>query len=336
VVPDPIVPDVQAAAPSAAVVSAFDPSADPLESLSATELQTWRTTGAMPDAKPSTPPADSSPAPAVQDPPASTDASPEAASEPADPVSAKTKTRIDELLADRARERDRAERAEQRARDLEARHRQPPPDARPAAPSPAPAGLVKPDPETFAYGTADPAYLEALTDYKVALADQTRRAEWTEGQRQERAREESARVIKAFESRAAEARSKHADFDAVALLAPTEIPQGSAADLWVLEDEAGAEILYHLQQPANAGERRRILSLSPREQLKELVRLGDRLSGAAPAARSTNAPPPPPTVPTRATPADPVERALAMGDSDAATAAYIKAQNARDLAARKR
>jgi hypothetical protein len=126
-------------------------------------------------------------------------------------------------------------------------------------------------------------------------------------------------VIQAFEGRAAEARTKHADFDAVALLAPTEIPQGSAADLWVMEDEAGAEILYHLQQPANAAERRRILSLSPREQLKELVRLGDRLTSPAPAARSTQAPPPPATLSTRATPADPVERALALGDSDDAT-----------------
>jgi hypothetical protein len=78
----------------------------------------------------------------------------------------------------------------------------------------------------------------------------------------------------------------------------------------VLEDEAGAEILYHLQQPANAGERRRILALGPREQLKELIRLGDRLTAdagspihqrAAAAAHVAHAP----------SPADPVERALA-------------------------
>jgi hypothetical protein len=330
-VPDPIVaPDAQPAAPSAAVPS-IDPSADPLESLSGAELQTWRQTGAMPEPKPATPKADSSPAPAVETSPASTDASPVAASEPAD-YKAKTKARIDELLAKSAREEERANRAEQRARELEARQRQPHADATPAASSPAPAGLVKPDPESFAYGTADPAYLEALTDYKVAVADQTRRTEWEERQRQNAAREESTRVIQAFEGRAAEARTKHADFDAVALLAPTEIPQGSAADLWVMEDEAGAEILYHLQQPANAAERRRILSLSPREQLKELVRLGDRLTSPAPAARSTQAPPPPATLSTRPTPADPVERALALGDSDEGNAAYIRAQNARDLA----
>lgn len=336
--PDPIVPDAQPAASSAApAVASLDSLADPLESLSAADLQTWRSTGKMPSDTPVTPPADSSPAAPVQEPAASTDATPVAASEPADPVSAKTKARMDELLADRARERDRAERAERRAAELEARHRPPAPDARPAASSPAPAGLVKPDPETFPYGTADPAYLEALTDYKVAVANHQQRQAWEQQQQQARARGEAERVRTAFESRAAEARAKHQDFDAVAMLAPTEIPPGSAADLWVLEDEAGAEILYHLQQPANAGERRRILNLGPREQLKELVRLGDRLTGSAPAVRTTTqAPPPPSTLPTRATPGDPVERALAMGDSDEATAAYIKAQNARDLAARKR
>ena len=332
--PDPIVvPDGQPAASSAAAVPQLDPSSDPLEALSASDLQTWRETGAMPEVK--TVPAASSAATAVQDPPASTDALSVAASEPADPIKAQTKARMDELIAERARERERADRAERRLADLD-RQRQPPQDARPAASSPAPTGLVKPNPETFPYGTADPGYLEALTDYKVVIADQARRAEWMQSQQQDRARAESERVVRAFEGKAAEARTKHADFDAVALLAPTDIPPGSAADLWVLEDETGAEILYHLQQPANAGERRRILNLGPREQLKELVRLGDRLSGAAPAARSTQAPPPPNVLATRATPADPVERALAMGDGDDATAAYIKAQNARDLAARKR
>jgi hypothetical protein len=104
--------------------------------------------------------------------------------------------------------------------------------------------------------------------------------------------------------------------------------------LFVVEHPSGAEILYHLQQPANAGERRRILNLPVLDQLTELVRLGDRLTGSAPAARSTHAPPPPPTLSTRATPADPVERALAI-DGDEGTAAYIRAQNAREMARRK-
>lgn len=311
--------------------------ADPLDRLSETDLQAWRVDGKLPAERPTpTPDADSSPAePAAQV--ASTDASSSPASEAGTPRPdpRATENRVPELLADRKRERDRAERAE---RELDAirRQHQPQADARPAASSAAPAGLVKPDPETFPYGTADPGYLEALTDYKVAQTLAAERATWEQGQVAARQRDDHTRVMTAFAEKTEAARGRHADFDAVALQAPTEIPQGSAADLWILEDEAGAEILYHLQQPAQTAERRRILALPPREQLKELVRLGDRLTATDPPARSTTAPPPPPILSTRATPADPVDRALADGTGDDATGAYIAAQNKRDLARLKR
>jgi len=328
-VPDPIVAPLDAT--PAASSPAPDPTpdaSDPTAGLTDVETHAWRMTGKRPTQSPVTDAAAaSSPAEPVV-PAASTDAIPQAASEPAAPIKATTKARIDEVLAERARERDRADRAEQRARELEARLTQPPTDVRPAASSPAPAGLVAPDPETYPYGIGDPEYLKALTAHAVATTLATERAAWDEGQRQARARDESTRVIQAFEGKAAEARTKHPDFDAVALLAPTEIPQGSAADLWVLEDDAGAEILYHLQQPANAGERRRILALGPREQLKALVRLGDRLTGPAPAPRSTTAPAPAPVLGSRATPGDAVERAIRDDD----TAAYNREMNARDLA----
>lgn len=325
--PDPIV-DAAAASSPAADLPSVDPS-DTIAAMSETERHDWRMTGKLPDAKDPTPPADSSPAEPVEQ-VASTDAAVEATTEvaAADPIKAKTKARIDEVLAGQARERARAERAEAHIRDLEARSHQPPPDARPAASSAAPAGLVKPDPAAFDYGTSDPAYLEALTDYKVAVSVAQQREAWDQHAQHVRAFEESTRVITAFEQKAAQARQAHPDFDVVAMLAPTEIQPGTAADLWVLEDEAGAEILYHLQQPAHAAERRRILAMDPRSQLKELVRLGDRLTAQPPTARSTQAPPPPPTLSTRATPGDPVERAIRDGD----TAAYNKHMNERELA----
>jgi hypothetical protein len=336
-VPDPIVAaDALPAASSAAVdLSSAEPT-DALDALSVPELQAWRETGAMPGSSPVTDAAAaSSPAPAVKDQPASTDAPAQAASEPAVPATPGADKRIPELLRDRAQATERAERAERRLADLN-RPRQPIADARPAASSAAPAGLVKPDPATFPYGTADPGYLEALTDFKVAATLATKQAEWDAGQREARGREEVRRVATAFEAKAATARTRHADFDAVALLAPTEIPQGSAVDLFILEAPTGAEVLYHLQQTGNATERTRILRLGPLEQLTELIRLGDRLTAAAPAARSTQAPPPPPVLSTRATPGDAVERALAMGDSDESTGAYNAAANARDMARLKR
>lgn len=322
--------DAQPAASSPAP-EIFTSAADQLASLSADDLHKWRMDGKLPTERPIETPADSSPAAVVEDQPASTDASLVAASEPAEPaLKAKTKARIDELLAKSAREAERAERAERRAADLEARLQ--PSQTRPAASSPAPAGPVEPNPEAFPYGTADPGYVKAMAKYEANALIQSERQAFADHQRDVAARAESQRVWDAFNEKAAVAREKHADFDAVALQAPTEIQRDSLADLWVREDDAGAEILYHLQQPANAAERRRILALPYNKQIKELVRLGDRLTGDVPAARSTNAPPPPPALRTRATPGDPVESALKSRDY----AAYKRAADERDIAAGKR
>lgn len=341
--PDPVpAPDARPAPSSSAPASAADPAPETpidLDALSATDLQTWRMTGKGPDST-QAPPADPPPATAVQDQPVSTETPPApaaaAASEPAAPAKG-AEARIPELLADRARERERAERAERRLAELERARTQPPaPGARPAASPPAAGDPVRPDPEAFPYGTADPGYIEAVTDYKVAVAlqqvESTRAAE----QAQQRLREEGRALATAFEQKAAKVREAHPDFDDVALKAPSEIPPGSPTDLWILEDAAGAEILYHLQQPANAAERRRILALPAREQLVELVRLGDRLTAPPPAPRSTQAPPPGPTLPSRGSTPDPVERALAAGTDDASTGAYIEAANRRDMARLKR
>lgn len=333
--PDPIVPDAIPAGSSPAAESA--PASDPLDALSASELQTWRETGDMPSTSPVTDAAAaSSTAPAVKDQPASTDAPAQAASEPAASPTPGADKRIPELLRDRAAEKDRADRAERRLAEIERARTQPPPDARPAASSAAPAGLVEPSADDFPFGSADPGYVKAVAKYEAAQFIAGERATFEEGQRQARARDEAARVMQGFEERRTAAKARHADFDAVAMLAPTEIPQGSALDLFILEDPSGAEVLYHLQLPANAAERTRISRLAPLDQIKEAVRLGDRLTAAEPATRSTQAPPPPPTLSTRATPGDAAERALAMGDGDDATGSWMAAENARDLARLKR
>jgi hypothetical protein len=333
-VSDPIVADALPAGSSpAADPSPVEPS-DSLSALSETELDTWKRTGDLPD--PSSPVTDADAASSTAQPASAPAASTDARTQPAgsDPAASPTPgadKRIPELLRDRALERERGDRLERELRDIKART-QPSPDARPAASSAAPAGLVEPDPEAFPYGTSDPGYVRAVAKYEAAAFVAAERATWEHGQQEQRAREESTRVITAFEQKAAAARAKHPDFDAVAMLAPTEIQPGSAADLWVLEDEAGAEILYHLQQPQNTAERKRILSLGPREQLKALVLLGDRLTADPAAARSTHAPPPPPTLSTRATPGDAVERAIRDDD----TGAYNAEMNARELARLKR
>jgi hypothetical protein len=340
--PDPVpAPDARPAPSSSAPAPAAAPAPETidLDTLNESDLQAWRMTGKVPDST-QAPPADPPPATAVEEQPVSTETPPvpaaAAASEPAAPAKG-AEARIPELLADRARERERAERAERRLAELE-RARQTPPasGATPAASPPATGEPVRPDPEAFAYGTADPGYIEAVADYKVAVALANDRAARAAEHAQQRLREDGRALATAFEAKAAKVRAAHPDFDDVALKAPSEIPPGSPTDLWILEDPAGAEILYHLQQPANAAERRRILALPAREQLVELVRLGDRLTAPPPAPRPTGAPPPPATLPSRGTTPDPVERALAAGTDDASTKAYMEAANRREMARLKR
>jgi hypothetical protein len=300
------------------------PSPVALESLTETQLHDWKMTGALPDSTSvTTPPADSSPATPGSGPAGSTDPLPQSAASAAAATRKGADARIPELLADRAKERARAEAAERRLLELERAAFGPPPrpDARPAASSPAPAPDDGPDPDTFPYGTSDPAYLKALAAHTVAhtLGEERQKAA---------ALDQGRRIVAGFQVRADTLRQKYPDFDAVALHTPTDIRPGSVVDRFVLEHAAGADVLYHLHQPANAGERARILGMRDElAQTEALIRLGDRLTQPA-GARSTHAPDPPVVLPSRATPGDAVERALAADD----TGAYLAEMNRRDMA----
>jgi hypothetical protein len=83
-------------------------------------------------------------------------------------------------------------------------------------------------------------------------------------------------VLRTFATRVDAAKTKYADFDAIAF-APTaaQIPEGSATDIFIMEDEAGAEVLYHLRK--NPAELRDILGKPVLAQLKALALLSQRL-----------------------------------------------------------
>ena len=104
---------------------------------------------------------------------------------------------------------------------------------------PLPAGpAAKPNVNDFQDYTE---YVEALADWKIAKARDEDRAQ--------QAREaDTARLAASWKERVDAAKADHADFDEVALLAPTSIPQGSLIDAWILEHRAGAKVLYHLQK----------------------------------------------------------------------------------------
>ena len=172
--------------------------------------------------------------------------------------------------------------------------------------------FVKPNFEAFKWGSADPEYIEALTEWNVKTAlkaEATRRAD------EDRKTSEATRaqhVAAAFRAEVAEAVKRHPDFEARALKAPTRIPPGSIMDTWIMHrPKLGAEVLYYLQDPTHEPERARIHELDALAQIEELTLLGQRLTlpsqavttGAAAMVRQNLAPPPPTPVragPTRA------------------------------------
>ena len=315
---DPIIADV-AADPSPAPVAPAPVTDAPkraLADLTTDERRAWRKSGIIPDAlaASSTATADGQPA--------ATAATSDPASEPAhdDPdYKPKTAKRIKELLA-----------------EIERLKTAPPaPPARVAAavstPAPVASTLVKPDPETFTYGTADPDYLEALTDYKVEKKLETERLAASAADQKRQTDDAIAATNRSWTERRAAAEAKYADFAAVALqpFAPGfEIPSGSVIDAWILESEYGADVLYALMK--NPAEIRRINSLKPHQQARELTLLEQKAT--APLKTTTTAPDPGPVLGVRSgDPGSASARAIKKGD----TAAYIREKNREEIAARK-
>jgi len=317
---DPELPDV-AADPSCASEPVIEPTLGTgpkksISEMSPEERHAWRKSGKVPDAT-----AASSTATADQ--PAGTPAISDPASEPApnDPdYKPKTAARIKALLAEN-----------QRLRDTAA---MPPASRAPAASQPAPVvtSLVKPDPEKFTYGTADPDYLEALTDYKVAVNEERRAKDEHEAVRKRQTDDAIADINRSWMERRTAAEAHYPDFKDVAL-APFkpgyEIAVGSVIDAWILESEHGADVLYALQKTPT--EIRRINALKPLPAARELAKLEETALAARAVKTLSTAPDPGPSIGVRAgDPASPVQRAIKKGDAGS----YIREKNREALAAR--
>ena len=169
-----------------------------------------------------------------------------------------------------------------------------------AAPPPREAAPVPPTPKPTADQFTDYGdYIEALTDWKTdqkfAAAEQ-KRAD-TEHQRALVA--EQQRITTSWTQRVTAAKAKYPDFEDVALLADTPIPQGSLIDAWILEHKVGADVLYHLQK--HPDELDTLMAQPLFEQAEALALLSQRFNGSP--SRSVAAPtgsvpaPPSPPVP---------------------------------------
>ena len=339
-----------------------EPSTPSLDSLSPSEMQHWRMTGDLPERKPADQPAASAPAkPAAQA--EGTPSSNPPASEPGKGHK-NADTRVQELLADRARERERAEKAERRLAEFEGRtptrDTTTPADSSPARTT-APTATDDPEPKLADYEAnpqkygGDPytAWLDARSRW--AYRQEHQRTQAAEQQRAEERQSEEAETTRrtAFRDRIQEATKADPQFldslsDPVKALKPIRdarkegeqlSPRNAVAEE-LLDSPVAPQLMRHwtdhpedLEKLAGAK--------SPRELLIEfgrqtaLVEGADARAGAPakpPTKTVTSAPAPAHTLGARpAAPVDEAEAALERGDVEA----YFRAQNAREMAAKK-
>jgi hypothetical protein len=289
--------------------------------MTAAQREDYQRTGELPtEIKPtfdgdSSPPVQAAPAAEI----AATDPPP--ASEPAKPAKgaearkAELQAEIDGLLKQRA----------------ELRKQPPPVQTPPAASSPAPVDLgPKPDGTDYTkypLGTSDPQYVEDLAGWKARELFASERKATAEATAKATATADATRIAQDWQRRVETVKSKHPDV-IEKFSEPIAIPQGSAADLWVLESDMGPETLYHLY--AHPEEVARITALSPLKQIEAMVVLGLSLTDAAPPVKTkTEAPAPAPTLDTRpAAAANDADAAMARGDF----AAYTRIKNEQEMA----
>jgi hypothetical protein len=146
----------------------------------------------------------------------------------------------------------------------------------------------KPDPSKFEYGQFDPAYVEALADWKYEQRDIARQQ--AEAKRKaETEQQTAAQKRQEWVSKAVEA---HEDFLEVF---DSTVPVSGPMAEFLLESEDGAKLAYHLGR--NRDEAKRIAGLGSIAAARELTKLELKLTAPETEKRvATKAPPPPGTV----------------------------------------
>ena len=252
----------------------------------------WRRTGELPKAEEEVskkPPATAlESAPSVGEPEAPVKTAPE--SEPDDSQETEEsppqrpssrQRRIDRLTRENAELQKRLEALEQRAA----------PPASPSVETPAVPG--RPDLKDFK--TLEE-YTEALTDWKLNQREAQKRAD-----DEKRAVQTAAQALQdSWAAKDQAAAQAHPDYRE--LMDSTEIPVGPgvlAARQALLEEENGAEILYHLA--SHPAELKRIAALSPAKAILEIGKLAVSLAPSSspenPQPKVSSAPKPPPPLP---------------------------------------
>jgi hypothetical protein len=172
-------------------------------------------------------------------------------------------------------------------------------------------------------------YTDDMLDWKQQERDAKSKAEQIETEkktREAKIAEVRKKQEESWTARAEESRKKHDDFDAVALAKDLPLVENSIPDQWLLRSPQGAEMLYFFGQ--NHAELKRINDLAPDDQLRELVKLEDKLAEPAP-NKVTRASKPPSEVGARkSATSDAVKAAVDNDDYES----YAAEQNRREVA----
>lgn len=256
-------------APEPATATAPEPPAD------FREYVKWRKTGELPPKAEETPPA-AAETPAKTAPPSEAEVTPIAEGEE-DLEQDKTGRgssrvrRIDRLTREN-------EMLRQQLASMAGQNESQPKPAIPEPPKAAASAEVPGKPKLHDFPTLE-AYQEALTYWTIDQREQQKKAEAIAAE----ARSAAEKIQTEFAQRQDAARTLHPDYDE--LLQSVKTPEGPgvlAARQAMLEDEAGAEILYHLA--THPEELTRIAAMSPISAVREIGRLSATVAPPSPAA----------------------------------------------------
>jgi hypothetical protein len=310
----------------------------------------YRKTGQFADTEAAPAAATEEKPPAKEEAPAASDAEPAAASAAAEPqekpgkTAATSESRWAKITRENRELRDRLARLEAAPPQRETQQApQPAAEAKPPIP-----GLVEPqvgdkNPDgSWKYKTHED-YLSAVRkydrEYLKAELRQDNEKTLREQQQAQAERTIAESMVKKFEG----TRAKYTDFEQVAFNPDLLIPKYSVTDVFLLESDHAGEVLYYLGQHPEITQSfygdhdvktgKFTNKMTPPRQFRKLMEIETEVSKPAPAPKITQASRPPHQVSGKGTVAkDAVEQAVEDNDTEA----YIRVQNERELARRKR
>jgi hypothetical protein len=325
--------------------AASTPATVPVEQLNSDQRDKWLLDGTLPtvEAKPEA--SSTSDAPKVElseSAPDSETGKPSAEAAAGEKKPKNAESRIQELVAERRAEKERADRLESELAALKSGKK---PDvkaeAEPSTALKAPEKPKRPKLEEFEhfeqYEAAQETYDTALVEYAEQLADHKAEVKQAEA----KAKAEAEEADKSQKQLAAELNKKidkaierHPDFKEKLRSAKHlgNIREGSLVDRAILGRELGAEMLYHFA--TNEADLTRILALDAIDQGAELKKLESQLSKAGTSAPTKVSSAPGPLTEVGGKGATPEDESLAALKADDFRA-WKRAEDAKDIAKRK-